>query len=65
MIKPRKNPVKIQRRAVVLLIVCAAAIVAAGLAGRGSGSKATPAAGGPDSRTQPLADGCVRNTDRS
>lgn len=63
MIKPRKNPVKIQRRVVVLLIVCAAAIGAAGLAGRGSGSKATPAAGGPDSSTQPLADGCVRNTD--
>jgi hypothetical protein len=61
-IKHRKIPVKIRRRAVVLLVVCVAAIVAAGLAGRGSGSKATVAAG-PDSRTQPLADGCVRNTD--
>jgi hypothetical protein len=35
--------------------------VAAGLAGRGSGSQATPRAGGPDSRTQPLVDGCARD----
>ena len=63
MIQHRKNPVKIQRRVVALLIVCAAAIVAAGLAGRGSGSQATVAAGGPDSSTQPLVDGCIRHTD--
>jgi hypothetical protein len=56
-----KNPVKIQRRTVILLVLSIAGITAAGLAGRGSGSQATPAAGGPDSRTQPLADGCVRD----
>jgi hypothetical protein len=60
-IKHRKNPVKIRRRAVLLLVVCASAIAAAGLAGRGEGNKATPAAGGPDSRTQPLLDGCARD----
>jgi hypothetical protein len=59
-IKRRKNPVKIQRRTVVLLGLCLAALAAAGLAGRGEGNKATPAAGGPDSRTQPLLDGCTR-----
>jgi len=41
--------------------LCVAGVAAAGLAGRGAGSQATPAAGGPDSRTQPLADGCVRD----
>ena len=56
----RKNPVKIQRRVVILVVVCVAGLAAAGLAGRGSGSQATPAAGGPDSRTQPVADGCAR-----
>jgi len=52
--------VKNQRRVVVLVVLCAAGVAAAGLAGRGSGSQATMAAGGPDSRTQPLADGCTR-----
>ena len=51
---------KIQRRVVLLLVLYAAGITAAGLAGRGSGSEATTPAGGPDSRTQPVADGCVR-----
>lgn len=60
MIKPRKNPVKIQRRTLVLFGLGIAAVVAAGLAGRGEGNKATLAAGGPDSRTQPLLDGCTR-----
>ena len=61
MIKPRKIPVKISRRTVILLSLGLAAVVAAGLAGRGAGNKATQAAGGPDSRTQPLLDGCVRD----
>jgi hypothetical protein len=61
-IKPRKNPVKIQRRTVILIALCLAGVAAAGLAGRGSGSHATVAAGGPDSRTQPVLDGCVRNS---
>jgi len=60
-IKARKNLVKIQRRLLILLVLAIAALAAAGLAGRGSGSKATPAAGGPDSRTQPLLDGCARD----
>ena len=45
----------------ILLALCLAAVAAAGLAARGSGSEATPAAGGPDSRTQPIIDGCNRN----
>ncbi len=49
------------RRAAILIALCAAGIAAAGLAARGSGSPATPAAGGPDSRTQPLVDGCTRD----
>jgi hypothetical protein len=53
--------VKTQRRIAVLLAICCAGIVAAGLVGRGSGSEAAPVAGGPDSRTQPLADGCARD----
>jgi hypothetical protein len=60
-IKLRKNPVKISRRTVILLSLGLAAVVAAGLAGRGAGNKATQAAGGPDSRTQPLLDGCTRD----
>ena len=59
--KHGKNPVKIQRRLLILLAFALAAIAAAGLAGRGAGNKATVAAGGPDSRTQPLADGCTRD----
>jgi len=60
-IEHRKNRVKIQRRLLILLAFAVAAIAAAGLAGRGAGNKATVAAGGPDSRTQPLADGCTRD----
>jgi hypothetical protein len=60
-IKHRKIPVKIRRRGLVLLALCVAGVAAAGLAGRGAGSQATPAAGGPDSRTQPLLDGCARD----
>jgi hypothetical protein len=53
--------VKIRRRIVVLVALCLAGVAAAGVAGRGSGSQATVAAGGPDSRTQPVLDGCSRN----
>ena len=42
-------------------MLAAVAVAAAGLAGRGSGNKATATAGGPDSRTQPLLDGCARD----
>ncbi|MFL5900101.1 MAG: hypothetical protein ACJ75S_02735, partial [Solirubrobacterales bacterium] len=45
----------------ILLSLAVAATVAAGVAGRGAGNTATPAAGGPDARTQPLLDGCVRD----
>jgi hypothetical protein len=51
----------VSRRTAILVLLCAAGLAAAGLAGRGSGGKATPAAGGPDSRTQPLLDGCTRD----
>src|SRR5215217_4242595 len=57
----RKIPVKISRRTLILLSLCLAAMLAAGLAGRGAGNTATQAAGGPDSRTQPLLDGCARD----
>jgi hypothetical protein len=53
--------VKIQRRLFALVVLAAVAVAAAGLAGRGSGNKATATAGGPDSRTQPLLDGCARD----
>jgi hypothetical protein len=59
-IRASKDRVKIRRRPVILLALCVVAVASAGLAGRGSGSAAAPTAGGPDSRTQPLADGCAR-----
>src|SRR5690242_732257 len=50
-----------QKRFLAVLAIGGVTAAAAGLPGRGSGSEATPAAGGPDSSTQPVADGCTRD----